>query len=150
MVSVRYEGAAEAQPARGVVEAIRNAEAIIICPSNPFISIGPILAVRGIREALQSRRDRVLAISPIVGGRALKGPAARMMKSMHLRPDAAEVARLYNDVIGSFVLDEIDESQSPRVAALDVRPVVMNTIMSSVRRREALARKAVRALGIRA
>jgi LPPG:FO 2-phospho-L-lactate transferase len=148
VVSLRYEGAEEARPAPGVVEAIENAEAIIICPSNPFISIGPILAVRGIREKLQRKRDRVLAISPIVGGRALKGPAARMMKSMHLRAQAAEVARLYADIIGSFVLDEADESQLPCVAALDVHPVVTNTIMSSLRRREALARGVVRVLGI--
>ena len=96
------------RPLAGVIEAIAGAEAIILCPSNPFISIGPILAFRGIREALQRRRDRVAAISPIVGGRALKGPAAHMMKSMRLRPAAAEVAQLYADFAGVFVLDEVD------------------------------------------
>ena len=93
VLNVRLEGASEATPARGVLEAIAGAAGIIVCPSNPFISIGPILAVRGVREALRSKRDRVVAITPIVGGRALKGPAAHMMKSMHLRPAAVEIAR---------------------------------------------------------
>jgi LPPG:FO 2-phospho-L-lactate transferase len=77
-----------------VLEAIAEADAVILCPSNPFISIGPILSIPGIRTALQGRRDRAIAISPIVGGRALKGPAARMMKSLGLRSNALEVAKL--------------------------------------------------------
>ncbi len=117
-----------------------SAEAIILCPSNPFISIGPILAIPGIREALQRRRDKVAAISPIVGGRALKGPAAKMMKSMQLRSAAAEVAKLYVDFCGVFILDEIDRKQAAQVAALDMRPVVTNTIMRGLREKKSLAR----------
>ncbi len=115
---MRFEGASEASPAPGLLDAIANAEAIILCPSNPFISIGPILAIPGIREALQRRRDKVAAISPIVGGRALKGPAAKMMKSMQLRSSAAEVAKLYVDFCGVFVLDEVDRKQAAQVEAL--------------------------------
>jgi LPPG:FO 2-phospho-L-lactate transferase len=148
VVSVRFEGSLEATPAPGVIEAIAAAEAIILCPSNPFISIGPILAVRGIREALQRRRDRVVAISPIVGGRALKGPAAHMMKSMRLRPTAFEVARLYADFVGRFVLDEVDHEQSVMVKKLDMRPVVTNTVMRGLRERKSLARVVVRDLEI--
>ena len=148
VVSVRFEGASEATPARGVIEAIADAEAIILCPSNPFISIGPILAVRGIREALQSKRDRVVAISPIVGGRALKGPAAHMMKSMRLRPAAAEVARLYADFVRMFVLDEVDKKQAVLVEKLGMRPVVTNTVMRGLRERKSLARVVVRELEI--
>jgi LPPG:FO 2-phospho-L-lactate transferase len=133
-----------------VMDAIANAEAIILSPSNPFISIGPILAVPGIREALRMRRDRVAAISPIVGGRALKGPAAKMMKTMGLRPAAAEVARLYADFAGVFVLDETDRKQSDDVEALGLRPVVTNTIMRGLRERKALARVVMREMGIEA
>jgi len=148
VVSVRFEGASEATPARGVIDAIAMAEVIILCPSNPFISIGPILAVRGVREVLQSKRDRVVAISPIVGGRALKGPAARMMKSMRLRPAAAEVARLYSDIVSVFVMDEVDRKQVALVEKLGMRPVVTNTIMLGLRERKYLARVVVRELGI--
>jgi LPPG:FO 2-phospho-L-lactate transferase len=145
---LRLEGAPEATPARGVLEAIAGAAGIIVCPSNPFISIGPILAVRGVREALRSKRDRVVAITPIVGGRALKGPAAHMMKSMRLRPAAVEIARLYADFASIFVLDEVDRNQTAQVEQLGMRPVVTNTIMRGLRERKALARVAVRELEI--
>jgi len=148
VISVRFEGASEATPAPGVLETIAGAGAIILCPSNPFISIGPILAIRGIRKALRSKRDRVAAISPIVGGRALKGPAAAMMKSMRLRPAAVEVARLYADFVSTFVLDEVDRKQAVLVEKLGIRPVVTNTVMRGLRERKSLARVMVRELGI--
>lgn len=148
VTAMHFEGASEATPAPGLLDAIENAEAIILCPSNPFISIGPILAIPGIREALQRRRQRVAAVSPIVGGRALKGPAAKMMKSLHLRASAAEVAKLYVDCVGVFVLDEVDRKQTAQVAALDMRPVVTNTIMRGLRERKALARAVARELGV--
>jgi LPPG:FO 2-phospho-L-lactate transferase len=148
--AIRFEGASHAAPAPGVLDAIANAPAIILCPSNPFISIGPILAIPGIRKALQRRRDKVAAVSPIVGGRALKGPAARMMKSMNLKPSAVEVAKLYADFVGIFVFDELDRKQSTQIAALDMRPVVINTIMRGQRERKALAGTVVRELGIHA
>jgi LPPG:FO 2-phospho-L-lactate transferase len=150
VAGVRFEGVEQAAPSPGVMGAIANAEAIILCPSNPFISIGPILALPGIREALRMRRDRVAAISPIVGGRALKGPAAKMMKTMGLRPAAAEVARLYADFAGVFVLDETDRKQRDDVEALGLRPVVTNTIMRGLRERKALARVVMREMGIEA
>jgi LPPG:FO 2-phospho-L-lactate transferase len=148
VAAVRFEGAAEAHPAPGILDALSEAEAILICPSNPFISVGPILAVTGIREALRNRRDRVLAVSPIVGGRALKGPAAAMMRSMGLRSAASEVARLYRDFVSVFVLDEIDRRQAPEVESLGMRAVVVNTIMRGLRERKSLARVAIRELGI--
>jgi LPPG:FO 2-phospho-L-lactate transferase len=148
VTAVRYEGASGAAPAPGVLDAIANAGAVILCPSNPFLSVGPILAVPGVREALQRIRGRVAAISPIVGGRALKGPAARMMKSMCLRASAAVVAKLYQDVAGVFVLDEVDRKQALQVEALEMRVVVTNTIMRGLRERKALARVVARELGI--
>jgi LPPG:FO 2-phospho-L-lactate transferase len=150
VTAMRFEGASDAAPAPGLLDAIANAEAIILCPSNPFISIGPILAVPGIREALQLRRDKVAAISPIVGGRALKGPAAKMMQSMQMRASAAEVAKLYVDFTGTFVLDEVDGKQAAQVEALGMRPVVTNTVMRGLREKKSLARVVVRELGIRA
>jgi len=148
VTAMRFEGASEAAPAPGLLDAIAKAEAIILCPSNPFISIGPILAVPGIREALQRRREKVAAISPIVGGRALKGPAAKMMRGMGLNSSATEVAKQYVDFCGVFVLDKVDRKQAAQVAALDMRPVVTNTIMKGLRERKALARVVVRELGI--
>jgi len=148
VTAMHFEGASDASPAPGLLDAIANAKAIILCPSNPFISIGPILAIPGIREALQDRRETVAAISPIVGGRALKGPAAKMMRSMQMRSSAAEVAKLYDDFAGVFVLDEVDRKQAAHVAALGLRPVVTNTIMHGLRERKALARVVARELGI--
>jgi len=148
VLDVRFTGVEQATPAPGVLNAIRDAAAIVLCPSNPFISINPILAVPGVRETLRQNRSRVVAISPIVGGRAVKGPAARMMKSMRLRVAAVEVAKLYSDFLGVFVLDEKDRKQSAEVAGLGIRPVVTNTIMRGVRERRALARTVVRELKI--
>lgn len=150
VVNVRFEGASDATPAPGVIRAIAGAAGVILCPSNPFISIGPILAVPGVREALRSKRDRVLAISPIVGGRALKGPAARMMKSMRLRPAAVEVARLCADFVSMFILDKVDEKQAAEVERLGMRPIVTNTVMQGLREKKSLARVAIRALEIAA
>lgn len=148
VAGVRFEGADNATPAPGVLEAIADAEAIVVCPSNPFISVGPILAIPGIREALHQKRERIAAISPIVGGRALKGPAAHMMKSMKMRSAAAAVAQLYADFAGIFVLDNVDCKQAEEVESLGIRPVVTNTIMSGVRERKALARAVTEALEI--
>lgn len=150
VIAMRFEGASEAVPAPGLLDAIASAEAIILCPSNPFISIGPILAIPGIRDVLRTRRDRVAAISPIVGGKALKGPAAKMMKSMRLRSSAAEVAKLYADFTGVFILDELDRKQAVQVAALNMRPVATNTVMRGLRERKSLARVVVRELGVKA
>jgi LPPG:FO 2-phospho-L-lactate transferase len=147
VVGLRFEGAAEAQPAPGVIEAIAEAEAIILCPSNPFISIGPILSIPGVREALRARRHNVIGISPIVGGRAIKGPAARMMKSMQLRPSAIEVAKLYLDFMGTFVMDNVDRTCAAEVEALGLRAIVTNTIMTGRQQRKALARVVARSLG---
>jgi LPPG:FO 2-phospho-L-lactate transferase len=148
VLSLRFEGAEHAAAAPGLIEAIGEAAAIIVCPSNPFISIGPILAVGGVREALRNSPACVAAVSPIVGGRALKGPTADMMRSMGIRPSAVEVARLYSDFVKVFVLDETDREQSGEVEALGMRPVVTNTIMRGVRERKALARTVVRELGV--
>ena len=146
VIGVRYAGAAQAVPAPGALEAIGRARAVLICPSNPLISIGPILAVPGIREALRTTRAPVLAISPIVGGQALKGPAARMMKSMGMASSALQIARLYEDFLDILVLDHADRSLAPAVEALGMQAVVTNTIMTGLRRKQALARAVLEAI----
>jgi LPPG:FO 2-phospho-L-lactate transferase len=140
VLGVTFDGASRARPAPRLLPAIRQAAGIIICPSNPIISVGPILAVPGIREALRKSAATVAAISPIVGGRALKGPAARMMKSLGMRVSAFGVAELYRDFVDVFILDQVDASQAAKVEALGMRVVVTDTIMTSTARKKALAR----------
>ncbi|MCW5981625.1 MAG: 2-phospho-L-lactate transferase [Bryobacteraceae bacterium] len=148
VLGVRFDGAKRAKPSPGVLDAVAEAEAIVVCPSNPFISIDPILAIPGVRRALRRRRDRVAAVSPIVGGHAIKGPAARMMKSQGIRPAAVEVARRYADFVGVFILDEVDRRQCAAVGQLGIRPAVTNTIMRGEPERIALARTVMGELGL--
>lgn len=126
---VRFEGAAGARPAPGVEDAIAAADRIVICPSNPVLSIGPILAVPGIRAALAARRQRVFGISPIVQGAALKGPAGRLLPVWGVEPSTRGVAALYADFCGRFILDELDRDQAGKIRRLGVEPLVADTIM---------------------
>ncbi len=135
---VVYEGAAEARPAPGVLEALEAAELIAIAPSNPFVSIGPILAVGEIRAAVERRRDRVVAVSPLIGGRAVKGPADAMFTSLAGGTGASQVTDCYKGLIGSLVLDEADADDAEAVAELGVRPLVTRTLMSEPEARRGL------------
>jgi LPPG:FO 2-phospho-L-lactate transferase len=126
---VRFDGADSASPAPGVLEAIAAADRIIVCPSNPLLSIGPILAVPGIREALRGRRPAVFAISPIVGGKALRGPASELMGVMGAESSAFGVAWLYSSFCGTLVIDDLDASHADRISYLGVRPLVTGTVM---------------------
>ena len=137
--AVRFEGADAARPAPGVLEAIGEAEAVVIAPSNPIVSIGPVLATPGVYEALRETGAPVVAVSPIVGGRALKGPADRMLTSLGHDASAAGVARLYADVIDTLVIDREDEALAGAVEACDVRPYVTDTVMRDAASRRALA-----------
>ncbi len=146
---LRYAGARQASAAPGVLEAIAQAAAVVLCPSNPFISIGPILAVPGVRQALRRARCPVVAISPIVGGKALKGPAARMMRSLGHPVSAFGVAQLYRDFVKVFVLDQVDARKAREIEGLGMRAVVTNTIMAGMREKRALARAVLAAAGVR-
>jgi LPPG:FO 2-phospho-L-lactate transferase len=128
---VEFEGAAGSRPAPGVLEAIAEAERIIICPSNPVVSIGPILAVPGIRQALAERREQVFAISPIVEGAALKGPADRLLPVVGAEASASGVASLYSDFCRTFVIDYRDAPEAARVEALGMRVMVVETVMET-------------------
>jgi LPPG:FO 2-phospho-L-lactate transferase len=124
-----FRGADSAVPAPGVLEAIREAEQIIICPSNPLISIGPILAVPGIRDALRSRRNAVVAVSPLVGGKSLKGPSDRMMAELGYDVSAAGIARMYADIVKTTILDEQDAPLSAEIEKLEMHAILASTVM---------------------
>jgi LPPG:FO 2-phospho-L-lactate transferase len=142
---VRFEGAGSAPPAPGVMESIREADQIVVCPSNPVVSIGPLLAVRGLRDALAARRTRVVAVSPIIAGAALKGPADRLMAELGTEASVVGVARLYAPWVGTLVVDEADAGRAADVEAEGVRCVVAATVMSSSARAEDLAQVVLRA-----
>lgn len=143
---VTFRGARRARPARGVLQAIRSADAIIIPPSNPIVSIGPILALPGVRRALRRTRATRVAISPLVCGRPIKGPLDRMLRGLGHEVSAAGVAMLYRDLVDLFVLDERDRTLAPRIAALGMQALVTNTIMKTRAQSRALAAAVLRAL----
>jgi len=136
---IAFEGAVGARPQPAVMAALRGGglRAVVICPSNPFISIGPILAVPGLRAAIAGCGAPVVAVSPIIGGRAVKGPTAKMMTEFGLDTTSAAVARRYGDLLQGYVVDTVDAGD---VAGLDVKVTVAPTLMTSVEDKEALAR----------
>ncbi len=129
--AVRFEGAGEARAAPDVLPSIAGAEAILVCPSNPIVSIEPLLAVPGVRQALAARRDHVVAVSPIIAGTALKGPADRLMAELGTEPSVVGVARLYAPWVGTLVIDGADADQAGAVEAEGVRCIVTRTVMHS-------------------
>jgi LPPG:FO 2-phospho-L-lactate transferase len=145
---VRFEGAADARPAPGVLEALHDAELILIAPSNPFVSIGPILAVERIRAALERRRVPCVAVSPLIGGAAVKGPAASMLRRLEGGTTPAHVAHCYAGLVDALVLDEADAEGTDAVAALGVRPIVTKTLMRDAAARRALAEAALDAVAL--
>ena len=140
VIDVRFVGAEDARPAPGVLDALHEAETVIICPSNPVISIGPILAVPGIRDALAARRDRVVGVSPLIGGKPVKGPADKLMGPMGIEVSSVGVADAYRDICATLVIDTADGADADRIAALGVRPVVTDTLMADPQVAAALAR----------
>jgi LPPG:FO 2-phospho-L-lactate transferase len=146
VLGVTFHGAEKARPTPGLLSAIQGASGIVFCPSNPIISIGPILAVPGIRNALARRKCPSAAISPIVGGRALKGPAGSMLKSLGKDVSALGIAKIYHGLVDILVLDTIDGHLAPSIQELGMQTVVTNTIMTGAADKKALARTVVRAL----
>jgi len=136
---ITLRGVQQARPAAGSVQALRRADFVIIPPSNPFVSIGPILALRGMRDALRAARAPVAAISPIVAGAPIKGPLHRMLKGLGHEVSPVGVARLYRDCVDVFVMDRRDAALAPRIAALGMRPVVTDTLMTSPAKSRRLA-----------
>ena len=136
--SVRFTG--DAAPSGTVMAAVTGADVVVIAPSNPIVSIGPIRSLPGVDDALAARRDSVVAVSPIVGGAALKGPADRMLRELGMEATVVGIARHYAAVAGVLVIDVVDADLAPAVEAAGMRCVVAPSIMSSPERAEALAR----------
>jgi LPPG:FO 2-phospho-L-lactate transferase len=145
---VRFEGAADARPAPAVLDALHEADLILVAPSNPFVSIGPILAVERIRSALERRRAPCVAVSPLIGGRAVKGPAATMLERLEGGVTAVHVAKCYPGLLDALVIDEADGDDADGVAALGVRPIVVPTLMRDAPARRRLAEAALEAVAL--
>lgn len=137
--AVRFEGAEAAKPAPGVVEALTTADRIVVCPSNPVVSIGPLLAVPEVQALLEERRADVVAVSPIVAGAALKGPAASLLADLGHEVSVVGIARAYRAIASALVIDDADAHLAGAVEAEGLRPVVGATVMHDVDGAEALA-----------
>jgi LPPG:FO 2-phospho-L-lactate transferase len=146
VLNVVFEGAESSQPAPGVIESIEDASGVILCPSNPIVSIGPILAVKGIREALRNTKARVVAISPIVGGVTIKGPADKLMQGLGLEVSAYSVAFLYRDFLDIFIFDEVDKKEKEKIEGLGIKAVTAHTVMRSLQDKAELAKLALEVL----
>jgi LPPG:FO 2-phospho-L-lactate transferase len=141
--AVRYIGASESRPAPRVLESIAGADAVVICPSNPVVSIGPILAVPGVREAVAARHNVVAGVSPIVEGKPVAGMADKLMPAAGLEVSAAGVAAAYADLLEAWVIDDRDAALAPRIERMGVRVEVTDTIMTDDDAAERLARRAL-------
>jgi LPPG:FO 2-phospho-L-lactate transferase len=142
--SFRFDGVEGSAPAPGVLEAVSEANVVVVCPSNPVVSVGPILAVPGVREAVAARRDAVVGVSPIVGGAPVAGMADKLMPVAGLEVSALGAARAYEGLLGGWVIDDADRALAGRIAGeLGLRVEVTDTIMRDDGVSEALARTAL-------
>jgi len=140
VLGVEFVGADRAKPAAGVLESIKEAELVIICPSNPIVSIGTILAVNGVRDALRHTDAKKVAISPIIAGAPVKGPADKLLRGLGFEVSACSVAKLYSDFLDTFILDAADSAEKSRIEKLGIEVKVTNTIMKSLEDKIELAR----------
>jgi len=139
VLGVEFLGADNAKPAAGVIDAVMNAELVIVCPSNPVVSIGTILAVKGIRDSLKQTGAKKVAISPIVAGAPIKGPADKLLRGLGLEVSAYSVAKLYADFLDTFILDTADSAEKERIEKLGIEVKVANTIMRTLEDKVRLA-----------
>ena len=142
---VIFDGIDGAEPSPGVLEAIAQAETIIICPSNPIVSIGPILAVPGIQESIMTANAVCVGVSPIIGGKPVKGPADKLMQGKGIEVSAVGVAETYKDFMDIFVIDQVDKDLSNRIEDLGMQVVVEQTLMTTMTRKKKLARTVLKA-----
>jgi len=141
VIGMRLRGIGDARPTDAVMKTLAGADLVVFCPSNPVVSIGPILAVPGMREALASSPAPKVAVSPIVGGRALKGPADRMLASLGHEVSPAGVARMYEGLVDGMVIDRMDERERPDIEALGMRVLATDAVMRDAHDRARLARE---------
>lgn len=128
---INFRGMDSAAPGPGVIEAIESAELTVLCPSNPVISIGPVLEVPGVRDALVKSKGRVAAVSPLVGGKPLKGPADRLMKSLGLEVSSVQIAKMYSDFLDLMVIDGSDISEAGEISSMGIETLVTDTVISN-------------------
>jgi LPPG:FO 2-phospho-L-lactate transferase len=140
VLGVEYAGSENAKPVSEALKSITNSELVIICPSNPIVSIGTILSVKGVREALKRTKARKVAISPIVSGMPIKGPADKLMKGLGLVVSAFSVAKLYSDFLDIFIIDKVDAKEKGQIENLGLETVVTNTLMNSLEDKIKLAK----------
>ena len=143
---ISFHGAKSAKPGNGVIQSIRQARGIILCPSNPIVSIGAILNVPRIRNALNNTASKIVAISPIVRGKTIKGPAAKLMKELCVEPTVVGVAEIYRDFLDTLILDRQDKRLEKKIEDLGINAVVTNTIMATLEDKIRLARTVMREL----
>jgi LPPG:FO 2-phospho-L-lactate transferase len=143
----RFEGAESAEPAPGVLEAIRSADAVVVCPSNPWVSIDPILKVLSPLPGGDGSGVRVIAVSPIIGGQTVKGPAAKMYRELGIEPSALAVASHYRGLATDFVLDSVDKQLQGEIKGLTMQTLVTNTLMASHDRRKSFAQELLLFIG---
>ena len=140
VLGVEFFGADKAKPAAGVLESIREAELVIVCPSNPIVSIGTILAVNGVRDAVKRTDAKKVAVSPIIAGAPVKGPADKLLRGLGFEVSAYSVAKLYSDFLDMFILDVADSAERGKIEQLGIDVVVTNTLMKSLEDKIRLAR----------
>ena len=148
VLDVKFEGIEKAEPAPGVIESILNADGIIICPSNPIVSIGPILSVKGVKEAIKKTEAKIVAISPIVGGAPIKGPADKLMRGLGIEVSAVGVAKVYKDIIDVLIIDNVDKDLKSRIEELGIKVYITNTIMRTLENKIKLAKEALNCLNL--
>ena len=139
--AIKLRGIEDASPSPGVIESLMESELIIICPSNPIISIGPILDVEGIREAIINSSAKVIAISPLIGGKPLKGPADKLMRGLGLEASSSAIANLYRDFLDVMVLDDSDRGEVEKINTLGISTYVTDTIMTDREKSKELSEK---------
>jgi LPPG:FO 2-phospho-L-lactate transferase len=139
VLDIEFRGIEMAQPIEGVLKYIENAQKIIICPSNPIVSIGTILNVKGIKETLCKVKDKIFAISPIIEGAVVKGPADKLMKSLNLEVSCVGVAKYYKDFLGNFIIDNKDKKLKTRIENMGINTYCYDTIMTNVKKKKELA-----------
>ncbi|MCP8315705.1 MAG: 2-phospho-L-lactate transferase [archaeon] len=142
------KGIEKARPAPGVIDSIREARGIIVCPSNPIVSIGTILSVPRVRESLKETKAKIVGISPLIAGVPVKGPADKLMSSMAVEVSAYGVAKLYRDFLDAFVIDNLDASLKEKIEALGIKVFVTDTIMKGLKEKMELAKVALNAIGV--
>lgn len=141
VLDVEFDGATQAKPSLGVLESILNSETVIVCPSNPIVSIGTILSIDGIRDSLKRTKAKVIAVSPIVAGVTIKGPADKMMRGLGIEVSSYGVAKLYADFIDTIVIDHKDILEKSRIEKIGVKVKVTNTIMKNLKDKIELAKR---------